>query len=257
MNELTHHLNRTIVIRALPETVFRYFTDPARWAAWWGAGSTIDAKPGGQVYIRHPNGIESRGEVLSVAAPERIVFSYGFVSGKPMPPGASRVTIQLEPDDDGTRLSLLHEFDDASTRDEHVQGWRFQLSLFSNAVSNEAFAQAAKKVDAWFASWSIADQTIRAATLAGIAVPDVTFCDGFSALAGMEDLVAHTGAAQRFMPGITLARKGDVRQCQGVVLADWTAVDSTSVERMSGTNVFVFQKDGKIQSATGFMNRDS
>src|SRR5262249_5445683 len=47
MTELTHSLNRTVVIRAMPETVFRYFTDSARWAAWWGHGSTIDARPGG------------------------------------------------------------------------------------------------------------------------------------------------------------------------------------------------------------------
>ena len=34
-------------IEADRETVFRYFTDSGRWAAWWGAGSTIDPRPGG------------------------------------------------------------------------------------------------------------------------------------------------------------------------------------------------------------------
>src|SRR5580692_6424581 len=121
MTELPYQLNRTVVIKAKPETVFRFFTDTARWANWWGAGSTIDANPGGKVYIRHPNGIESLGEVLEVSQPERIVFTYGFVSGKPMPPGASRVTIRLEPDESGTRLHLLHEFAEAAPRDEHVQ----------------------------------------------------------------------------------------------------------------------------------------
>src|SRR4051794_3367769 len=102
--ELLHHLDRTVAIQAAPETVFNFFTDSARWAKWWGAGSTIDARPGGRVYIRHPNGIESLGEVLDVVPPERIVFTYGFVSGKPMPPGSSRVTIRLEPLRSGTRL---------------------------------------------------------------------------------------------------------------------------------------------------------
>src|ERR1035437_9957972 len=119
MPELPYHLNRTVVIKAKPETVFRFFTDSARWASWWGAGSTIDAQPGGKVYIRHPNGIETVGEVLEAVAPERIVFTYGYASGKPIEPGGSRVTISLTPDAAGTRLHLRHEFADEAPRHEH------------------------------------------------------------------------------------------------------------------------------------------
>src|SRR5437763_10219956 len=104
MQELPYHLDRTVVIKARPDTVFQFFTDSARWAAWWGVGSTIDAKPGGKVYIRHPNGIESLGEVLELHHPEHIVFTYGVISGNPIPPRSSRVTIRLEPDRAGTRL---------------------------------------------------------------------------------------------------------------------------------------------------------
>jgi uncharacterized protein YndB with AHSA1/START domain len=254
MPELPYSLDRTVVISAKPETVFRFFTDSARWASWWGAGSTIDAKPGGKVYIRHTNGVESSGEVLEVNHPERIVFTYGFVSGKPIPPGSSRVTIRLEPDDGGTRLHLVHEFAEASTRDEHVQGWRFQLSLFSNVVANEVYADAATAVDAWFGAWTIADEKSRKETLAKIVSPEIRFRDRFSLLDGFDDLTAHMGAAQRFMPGIVLRRKGDVRHCQGTVLADWIAADSDGKERMSGTNVFVFGPDGRIDSVTGFSN---
>jgi uncharacterized protein YndB with AHSA1/START domain len=107
MQELPYRLDRTVVIKAAPETVFRFFTDSARWASWWGAGSTIDATPGGKMYIRHPNGVESLGEVLEVLPPERIAFTYGFASGKPIPPGSSRVTISLQRDQAGTRLHLL------------------------------------------------------------------------------------------------------------------------------------------------------
>src|SRR5580704_12221324 len=109
MSELPYHLDRTVAIEARPETVFRFFTDSARWAGWWGAGSTIDARPGGKVYIRHPGGVETLGEVLEVLPPERIAFTYGFASGKPIPPGGSRVTIRLGPAEAGTRLHLLHE----------------------------------------------------------------------------------------------------------------------------------------------------
>jgi uncharacterized protein YndB with AHSA1/START domain len=254
MQPLPHRLERSVVIRARPETVFRYFTDSARWASWWGAGSTIDPEPGGKVYIRHPNGVETLGEVLEVSDPELIVFTYGFASGKPIPPGSSRVTIRLQRADAGTRLQLLHEFAEAAARDEHVQGWRFQLSLFSNAVSNEVFAGAPATVDAWFAAWMIPGSEERDLELARIADPEVSFRDRFSLLDGRADLAAHIAAAQRFMPGIRLQRKGNVRQCQGTVLADWIAVDGDGTERMSGTSVFVLMPDGRIGSVTSLGN---
>jgi uncharacterized protein YndB with AHSA1/START domain len=254
MTELPYHLNRTVVIKARPETVFRFFTDSARWASWWGAGSTIDARPGGKVYIRHPNGIEALGEVLEVHDGERIAFTYGFASGKPIPPGSSRVTIRLDPDEAGTRLHLQHEFSEAGPRDEHVQGWRFQLSLFGNVIANEVYADAAGAVDVWFAAWVVADEKAREEMLAGVVTAGIRFYDRFSLLDGLADLMAHIGAAQRFMPGIGLRRKGEVRHCQGTVLADWVAAGSDGKERMTGTSVFAFHPDGRIDSVTGFTN---
>jgi uncharacterized protein YndB with AHSA1/START domain len=254
MPELPYTLDRTVLIKAKPEAVFRFFTDSARWASWWGAGSTIDARPGGKVYIRHPNGIESSGEVLEVLEPEHIAFTYGFVSGNPIPPGSSRVTIRLDPDPAGTRLHLVHEFADAAVRDEHVQGWRFQLSLFSNAVANEQFAGAASAIDTWFRAWILTDDQLREKTLSEIVTSGICFRDRYSLLDGITDLSAHIRAAQRFMPGISLRRKGDIRHCQGAVLADWVAVGSDGQERMSGTSLFLLTPDRKIESVIGFAN---
>ena len=60
---------RTLEIRAPRETVFRYFTDPARWAAWWGEGSSVDPRPGGKVLIRYPNGATASGSVREISPP--------------------------------------------------------------------------------------------------------------------------------------------------------------------------------------------
>jgi len=251
---LPHRLDRTVVIHASRETVFRYFTDSSRWAAWWGPGSTIDPRSGGKLYIRHPNGIEVGGEVLEVMSPDHIVFTYGYTSGKPMPPGASRVTIRLEEDAEGTRLRLTHEFAEASARDEHIQGWRFQLSVFSNVATNEAFSGSEQLVDAWFAVWAEADESKRRATLATIAVPGIAFHDRFSTLDGADDLTAHIGAALRFMPGIRLQRDGAIRHCQGTVLANWVALGNDGLARASGTSVFTLEPGGRIRAATSFSN---
>ena len=164
------------------------------------------------------------------------------------------MTIHLDPDEAGTRLHLLHEFAEPGPRDEHVQGWRFQLSLFGNAVANEVYADAAGAVDVWFAAWVVADEKARQEMLAGVVTEGVRFHDRFSLLDGLADVTAHIGAAQRFMPGIGLLRKGEVRHCQGTVLADWIAAGSDGKERMTGTSVFAFNPDGRIDSVTGFTN---
>jgi uncharacterized protein YndB with AHSA1/START domain len=254
MEPLTYKLDRSVVIQATRETVFRFFTDSARWAKWWGAGSSIEGRVGGKVLIRNPGGTEALGEVLEVISPERIVFTYGFATGKPIPPGSSRVTISLEACEGGTRLHLLHEFPEAAVRDDHVQGWRYQLSLFANIVSDEVFAGAAAVVDGWFEAWAIADDRARDAAFAKIAAPDVSFRDRFSLLDGLADLSAHAGAAQRFMPGVGMRRRGEPRQCQGVVLADWVASAPDGREVMNGTNVFVLGPDCRIKSVTGIAN---
>lgn len=132
----------------------------------------------------------------------KIAFTYGFATGNHIPPGSSRVTIRLNPHKDGTELRLLHEFAESAPRDEHVQGWRFQLSLFSNVVANEVFADASRAVDAWFDAWNTVDDRRREQTLAEIATFDVRFRDRYSLLDGINDLSAHIGAAQRFMPVI-------------------------------------------------------
>ena len=251
MTALPHKFERTVVIGAKPSTVFSYFTDSARWAKWWGAGSTIDARPGGRVLIRYPNAVEASGEVLEVAPTERIVLTYGYASGNPIPPGASRVTIWLEPCDAGTKVHLTHEFAEASVRDAHVQGWRFQLSVFANVVSDEVHADPAAIADRWFAAWAIAEAGERDKTLAALVTTDVLFRDRYALIEGAAELSAHIAASLQFMPGVRLQRRGDARHCQGVLLADWAAVASDGAERMSGTNVFILSPDGRIESVTG------
>jgi uncharacterized protein YndB with AHSA1/START domain len=204
------------------------------------------------VYIRHPYGTESSGQVVEVVAPERIVFTYGFDSGKPIPSGSSRVTVRLEPAGFATRLHLLHEFAEPGVRDEHVQGWRYQLSLFANVVTDVSNAKASDVVDRWFAVWSEADAVARQLQLASIATDDVRFRDRYSVLEGISDLVPHIGAAQRFMPDVHVRRNGDIRHCQGTLLVDWTAASGSGESRGGGTNVFTLRADGKIEAVTGF-----
>jgi uncharacterized protein YndB with AHSA1/START domain len=248
-------IERTILIRAPRETVFRYLTDSERFAAWWGEGSRIAPHPGGEVRIRYPNGVVARGEVVEVDPPSRIVFTYGYEGeGKPIPPGGSRVTMRFSAEPGGTSVHLRHDCSEApaGVGAEHVQGWRYQMALFANVVSREAQTQAAARIDAFFSAWNEKDTAARRRLLEESTTEDIAFHDAFSCTVGREDLVAHLAAVQVFMPGMTLLRDGEVSQCQGTAIAPWIAHAGDGTVRSRGTNVFELSPEGQIRRATGF-----
>ena len=251
-SELIHSLERTIVICATRATVFRFFTDSQRFADWWGEGSKIDGRAGGNVYIRYPNGVVASGQVLEIHAPERIVFTYGYESGKPFPPGASRVTVLLKEQAGGTLLTLQHEFADPDTRNEHVQGWRYQLALFANVASAAQHSDLHQQLDAYFALWNTTDGAARMKKMEELFVSDVRFQDKHSSTGGLEDMNDHLSAYQRFMPGMTLTRDGDAKECQGMAIVRWLATKEDGSRVAAGTNVFTLSPEGRIRSVTGF-----
>ena len=208
--------------------------------------------PGGKVYIRHPNGIETVGEVVEILPPERIVFTYGYASGNPIPPGASRVTIRLKPDAAGTRLRLHHEFAEAAVRDQHVQGWRFQLSLFANAVADESSPAPPRSSTPGSTRGPIRTRNRATTRSPASPRPPSLSATATARSTGIGDLSAHVAAAQRFMPGVRLERKGDIRHCQGAVLADWVVRAPDGREHMSGTNLFLLAPDCRFTAVTGF-----
>jgi uncharacterized protein YndB with AHSA1/START domain len=242
--KLDFSLERTVLIRATRQTVFRYFTDSARFASWWGAGSRIDARPGGEVRIVYPGNEVALGNVVEVSEPERIVFTYGYENpAKPIPPGGSLVTVTLSEEKGGTRVRLVHQVADAKTRDAHVWGWRFQLSLFANVAAQEQHADAGRRIDAWCNAWN-GNGPLDVA-------PDVTFRDSYACITGAEELASHIDAARVHMP-LTLTRSGEPRLCQGSALCGWTASTSDGTVKARGTNVYEFTPDGRISSVTGF-----
>jgi len=255
MLELPFSLERTVIIPARRETVFRYFTDSTRFAAWWGAGSQIDVRIGGRVLIKHPGGVVASGEVLEVDPGRRIVFTYGYEDTKhTIPPGGSRVTVTLDDVSGWTRLHLRHDVADEKSRDLHIQGWRYNLAVFSTVACSEANAGAAARVAALLRAWGEPDAAARKRLLEESVAPDVTFRDQYSATFGLEDLHAHLAAVVIFMPGIRLQREGNVQHCQGTAVARWIATADGSV-RGRGANVYDFAPDGRIARVIGLWEK--
>lgn len=250
MPDLNETLDREVTISARRETVFRYFTDPQRWAKWWGAGSRIDGRPGGDISIRNPDGSQYSGQVLEIDPPQRIVFSYGPAGS--VPGEFSRVTITLEEAAAGTILRLHHAFSSSKIRDHHVQGWRYQLAVFSRVASEDQHADAAVRVDAYLRAWGDPDAAARRQLLESNAAPAIVFRDAYSSTSGLEDLLAHLDAIQVFMPGIRLKRDGELRLSHGTAIAGWTADKEDGSRVGTGTNVYDLAPDGKIARVVGF-----
>ncbi|MDG6146389.1 hypothetical protein NF717_12165, partial [Lactococcus formosensis] len=79
----------------------------------------------------------------------------------------------------------------------------------ANIVADEANAGGAGLIDEWFEAWREPDVSVRERSLARISVAEVQFRDRFSFTDGLADLLPHIAAAQRFMPGLRMERRGD------------------------------------------------
>jgi uncharacterized protein YndB with AHSA1/START domain len=133
-----------IHLAAPPEEVFRFFTDPARYVQWMGSEAELEPVPGGVYRVRMPDGFEAAGQFLQVDRPHLVVFSWGFADDEAaartkheggeaggagvMPAGSTRVTVTLEDEDGGTRLSLRHDnLPSDSLREGHDVAWNAYL----------------------------------------------------------------------------------------------------------------------------------
>jgi uncharacterized protein YndB with AHSA1/START domain len=126
-------------IAASPPTVFAFFTDSERWAAWQGVGGTVDARAGGTLRVIMPDAAAASGQFIEVIPPRRIVFTWGWEGNQiPVPPGSSTVTIELEPADDGTLLRLTHSgLEPTDVQELHRKGWERYLDRLARRTTGE------------------------------------------------------------------------------------------------------------------------
>jgi len=129
-------LTQEIRIDASPETVFPFFTDPARMTQWKGRTATLDPRPGGVYRVVINDRIIAAGEYVEVSPPTRVVFTWGWEGDHPVRPGSTTVEVDLVPDGDGTLVRLTHlGLPDREQRDEHTKGWTHYLGRLALAAS--------------------------------------------------------------------------------------------------------------------------
>jgi uncharacterized protein YndB with AHSA1/START domain len=115
-------IERRVAVR--PEQVFAYFVDSAKWTAWQGTEAEIELVPGGTWRVNVTGEGFASGRVVEVVQNRRVVFTWGWEQGPPVPPGSTTVTIELVPDGNGTLIRLVHSGLPPDQIDIHRYGWQ-------------------------------------------------------------------------------------------------------------------------------------
>jgi uncharacterized protein YndB with AHSA1/START domain len=111
-------------VQARPETIFSFFADRDRWLLWQGTDAEIDLRPGGTFRVNVTGGGYASGRFVEVIADRKIVFTWGWEDpDRGLPPGSSRVAIELIEQDGGTLLRLTHDGLPLDLVDVHRYGW--------------------------------------------------------------------------------------------------------------------------------------
>jgi uncharacterized protein YndB with AHSA1/START domain len=138
MTEAEGVIRRELFIEAEPATVFAFFTDPDRMARWMGMQNQLEPSPGG-IYLVNLDGRSiARGAFEEVTPNSRIVYSFGWEGGDMgMPPGSSRVEIDLAPRERGTLLTFVHSGLPQDAVAAHTDGWTHYLGRLAIAARGD------------------------------------------------------------------------------------------------------------------------
>jgi len=111
-------------VSASPQKVFSFFSNPKRWTMWQGVEAEIDLRPEGVFRVNVTGDGYASGTIIEVVPDRKLVFTWGWErEDSPVPPGSSRVTIELAPLEDGTLIRLTHTNLPPDEVEVHRYGW--------------------------------------------------------------------------------------------------------------------------------------
>ena len=141
----TLSLSMSRVLAASPEQVFRAFTDPEWYGEWWGPEGTssevkqLDLQVGGsyRVDMVMPDGSVHvmYGRYKEIDPPQLLAYSLAW-EGESV---ETLVTLEFEPHEDGTELTVTHEgFADQARADQHEHGWVGSFSRLESLLAKHS-----------------------------------------------------------------------------------------------------------------------
>lgn len=130
--------DKTIHLPVGTDEAFALITEPERLRRWKTVAARVDLRVGGEYRWTITPGHHAAGTFQEIEPGKRIVFTWGWESGMDLPPGASTVTITLEPDAGGTSLRLVHEGLTPDQAAAHAEGWNHYLGRLVAETSSAA-----------------------------------------------------------------------------------------------------------------------
>lgn len=101
----TREVHRRVVLEAPTDDVWRALTDPSELASWWGDGTELDARPGGEGRMVEDGEPVRRARVVEVRPGRSLMLDWWPEDAEVDEP-ATRVTFELLPCPFGTILHV-------------------------------------------------------------------------------------------------------------------------------------------------------
>ena len=144
---------KSVIVPLNADETFALITEPDRLRRWQAITARVDLRAGGAYRWTIVPGHSARGSFTEVEPGRRVVFTWGWEGAADLPPGASTVTITLEPAAGGTLVRLVHEGLTGEQAASHAEGWSHYL---------DRLVEAGTKGDAGADEWAAAPQDLDA-----------------------------------------------------------------------------------------------
>jgi uncharacterized protein (TIGR03086 family) len=132
---------KSVLVPLSADDTFALITEPDRLRRWQVITARVDLRAGGDYRWTVIPGNSAAGTFTEVEPGRRVVFTWGWEGSADVPPGASTVTITLEPAAGGTMVHLVHEGLTAEQEASHAAGWTHYLGrLVTAATAGDAGA---------------------------------------------------------------------------------------------------------------------
>ena len=127
---------KSVLVPLNADDTFALITEPDRLRRWQVITARVDLRAGGDYRWTIIPGNSASGTYTEVEPGRRVVFTWGWEGSPDLPPGASTVTITLEPADGGTLVHLVHDELTGEQADSHALGWDHYLGRLASAAAD-------------------------------------------------------------------------------------------------------------------------
>ncbi|RHW26116.1 TIGR03086 family protein [Nocardioides immobilis] len=126
---------KTVTLPVTPDEAFALVTEPERLRRWMTVAATVDLRAGGEYRWTVSPGHHAGGTIREIEPGRRVVLGWGWEGAATPAVDGSTVIVTVEPDGDGSRVTLAHEGLTAEEEASHAEGWAHFLERLEQAAA--------------------------------------------------------------------------------------------------------------------------